>query len=205
MEKFFNIKCRTSQLLPNAVVIVATVKALKMHGGGPEVVAGKPLADEYRQENLDLLAKGICNLEKHIKNANLYGIPVIVAINKFTTDTDRELDLIQRKSIEAGAFDAVQCTHWAHGGKGAVQLAQAVVKACENEVQGKFKFLYDLDSDIFSKIETIAKEMYGADGIELSKLAQEKIEIYTRQVKKKHFSNLLRNSPICPFVWRKLI
>ncbi|XP_071963605.1 C-1-tetrahydrofolate synthase, cytoplasmic-like isoform X1 [Antedon mediterranea] len=179
MEKFFNIKCRYSGLVPNAVVLVATVRALKMHGGGPIVVAGKPLPKEYCEEHLDLVEKGFCNLKKQIENASFFGVPTVVAINKFVTDTQPELELIEKLAREAGAFDAVICTHWAHGGKGAVGLAESLNKACEQP--GSFQFLYDVKLPIEEKIATIAKKIYGADGIELSEEAKKKIETYTAQ------------------------
>jgi methylenetetrahydrofolate dehydrogenase (NADP+)/methenyltetrahydrofolate cyclohydrolase/formyltetrahydrofolate synthetase len=181
MEKFFDIKCRTSGLVPDCAVLVATVKALKMHGGGPEVTPGKPLPDVYNTENLELLGTGCDNLKKHIENAQKFGVPVVVAINRFTTDTDAEISLIRQMALEAGADDAVSCDNWAKGGLGAVDLGQAVIKACSKPID--FKYLYDVNADIASKIETIAKEMYGADGIELSDLAKEKVATYTRQVR----------------------
>ncbi|KAG1468878.1 hypothetical protein G6F56_003583 [Rhizopus delemar] len=180
MEKFFNIKCRVSGLVPNAVVLVATVRALKMHGGGPEVVAGKPLSDVYTEENLDILRKGCANLVKHIDNVKKFGVPVVVAINKFTTDTDAEMDLVREISLSAGADDAVACNHWAEGGAGAVDLGNAVIKTCDKS-EGKFNFLYDLSLPIEQKIETICRDLYGADGVEYSDLAKEKIKTYTRQ------------------------
>ena len=179
MEKFFNIKCRTSGLTPNAVVLVATVRAIKMHGGGPPVVAGTPLHDDYKNENLVLLEAGFCNLKKQIANANLFGIPVVVAVNVFHTDTENELNLLQKLARENGAFDAVLCRHWAHGGKGAKDLAVAVEKACNEK--SNFKYLYDLKESIENKIETIAREIYGADGIEVSPDAQKAIDRYKRQ------------------------
>src|ERR1700692_4615234 len=131
MEKFFNIKCRVSGLAPDCVVLVATIRALKMHGGGPKVVAGKPLAHAYTQENLELLEKGCGNLLRLIGNARAFGIPVVVAINRFKDDTDKEIDLVRRLSIAAGAEDAVMSNHWAEGGAGAVKLAKAVVARVE--------------------------------------------------------------------------
>ena len=187
MEKFFNIKCRASGLTPNAVVLVATVRALKMHGGGPTVVAGTPLKPEYTEENLDLVEKGFCNLRKQIENALKFGVPVVVAVNVFANDTQAELDLIRSKAKENGAFDAVLCRHWAEGGKGAAELAAAVEAACNQT--SDFKFLYDLDATIEAKIETIAKEIYGAGSVEFLPEAQEKIERY----KKQGFNDL----PIC--------
>jgi len=178
MEKFMNIKCRASGLVPSAVVIISTVRALKMHGGGPKVVAGKPLAPEYTDENLDLLAKGLPNMVAHIRNARRFGVPVVVAVNRFTTDTDAEIDIIRKAAIEAGAEDAVPATHWSDGGAGAVALAKAVMAACEKPSQ--FKFLYPLEWDIKKKIETIATEIYGADGVDYSPEAEAKVALYTR-------------------------
>ncbi len=178
MEKFFNIKCRYSGLVPNAVVLVATIRALKMHGGGPTVKAGQPLAPEYTEENLELLEKGCSNLSVHIKNAKRFGIPVVVAINRFKDDTDAEVELVRKLAIEAGAEDAVMSNHWAEGGAGAVKLAEAVVAACEKPAD--FKFLYPLDMSIKEKIELIAKKMYGADGVEFSPEAEKQIELYNR-------------------------
>jgi methylenetetrahydrofolate dehydrogenase (NADP+)/methenyltetrahydrofolate cyclohydrolase/formyltetrahydrofolate synthetase len=178
MEKFMNIKCRASGLVPSCVVMVATVRALKMHGGGPKVVAGKPLAPEYTDENLDLLAKGVPNLAAHIKNVLRFGVPAVVAINRFTSDTDAEIELIRKAALEAGAVDAVPSTHWEDGGAGAVALAKAVMAACEKP--SKFRFLYPLEWDIKKKIETIATEIYGADGVEYTPEAEAKVELYTR-------------------------
>ena len=178
MEKFFDIKCRYSGLVPQVVVMVATVRALKMHGGGPKVVAGKPLASEYTDENLDLLRKGLPNLERHIQNALKYGVNVVVAVNSFITDTPAEVELIRKSALEFGAMDAVVSTHWADGGKGALKLAEAVVKAAEKP--SKFQFLYPLEMSIKEKIETIAKEIYRADGVDYSPEAEEQIERYTR-------------------------
>ena len=178
MEKFFNIKCRYSGLVPHVVVMVATVRALKMHGGGPKVVAGKPLAAEYTEENLDLLQKGVANLERHIQNARKFGINVIVAINSFATDTDAEVELIRKSALEFGAMDAIKCTHWADGGAGTKKLAEAVVRAAE--MKSDFKFLYPLEIPIKEKIETICKEIYRADGVDYSPEAEAKIELYTK-------------------------
>jgi formyltetrahydrofolate synthetase len=132
MEKFFDIKCRYSGLIPQVVVLVATVRALKMHGGGPRVVAGKPLDHAYTSENLDLLKAGLGNLQHHIRNAKKYGVNVVVAVNSFKDDTPAEVELIRQAAHEAGAEDAVVCRHWMEGGKGAIGLAEAVVKATEN-------------------------------------------------------------------------
>ncbi len=135
MEKFFDIKCRYSGLIPNVVVMVATVRALKMHGGGPKVVAGKPLDPAYTEENLELLEAGLGNLRVHIKNALRYGVPVVVAVNSFKDDTPAEVELVRKAAVEAGALDAVVSRHWMEGGEGAEALAEAVVKACEQTQQ----------------------------------------------------------------------
>jgi methylenetetrahydrofolate dehydrogenase (NADP+)/methenyltetrahydrofolate cyclohydrolase/formyltetrahydrofolate synthetase len=178
MEKFFDIKCRYSGLIPQVVVMVATVRALKMHGGGPKVVAGKPLDVAYTEENLDLLRKGLPNLERHIKNALKFGVNVVVAINKFSTDTPAELELVRQAAIEAGAVDAVVSTHWMDGGAGARALAEAVVKA--SRLPSSFRFLYPLDLPIKEKIEIICREIYGAEGVDFLPEAEKKIELYTR-------------------------
>ena len=179
MEKFFDIKCRASGLVPNVVVLVATVRALKMHGGGPRVVAGKPLDFAYTNENLDLLRAGLPNLLHHIGIARKFGVPVVVAINRFNTDAPAELELIRKAAVEeGGAFGAYVCSHWAEGGAGARELAEAVVRACE--LPSSFHFLYPLDQPIKSKIEVIAREIYGADGVDYSPEADARIEDYTR-------------------------
>jgi formyltetrahydrofolate synthetase len=177
MEKFFDIKCRYSGLIPQVVVLVATVRALKMHGGGPKVVAGKPLAPEYTEENLDLLRKGLPNMEKHIQNALKFGVNVVVAVNSFKDDKPAEVEMICKSALGAGAMDAVVCTHWMDGGKGALALAEAVVKAANEP--SHFKFLYPLEMSIKEKIETVCKEIYGADGVDYSERAEEKIRLYT--------------------------
>jgi len=177
MEKFFNIKCRNSGMIPDAVVLVATVRALKMHGGGPKVTPGRDLDPVYKEENLELVEKGCDNLMAHIKNTNKFGIPVVVAINTFPTDTAAEQEIVRKKAVEAGAFDTVIANHWAEGGEGAADLAKAVIKACEEP--SHFKYLYDLEKSIKDKIEIIAREMYGADGVEYSAEAEKKIKQYT--------------------------
>jgi methylenetetrahydrofolate dehydrogenase (NADP+)/methenyltetrahydrofolate cyclohydrolase/formyltetrahydrofolate synthetase len=187
MEKFFDIKCRTSGLVPNAVVLVATVRALKMHGGGPAVRPGIPLDDAYTKEDLPLLENGLANLGVHIRNAHKFGIPVVVAVNAFRTDTHAELETIRDYAVGQGAEDAVVTTHWADGGKGAGRLAEAVVAACEKPPS--FDFLYPLDWSIKRKIERIATDIYGATAVQYEPLADKQIADYERA----GFGNL----PIC--------
>lgn len=178
MEKFFNIKCRTSGHIPNAVVLVATIRALKMHGGGPPVTPGAVLKKEYVEENLELVRKGLPNLQKHISNGNKFGVPVVVAINAHSTDTPAELELVKKAAIESGASDAVICTHWAEGGLGALELADAVIAATNKS--NNFKFLYDINAGIVEKINTIAQEMYGAGEVILQDKVKEKIAEYEK-------------------------
>ncbi|WPH01218.1 c-1-tetrahydrofolate synthase, mitochondrial [Acrodontium crateriforme] len=188
-ERFMNIKCRNSGLVPDVVVIVATVRALKVHGGGPEIKAGAQLPEVYRTENVDVLRAGCVNLAKHIENAKQYGTKVVVAINKFTTDTDAEIQVIREESLKAGAEDAIAANHWAEGGKGAIDLAKGVIEASAKNKPEDFKLLYELDGTVQDRIETIAKKMYGADKVEFSEIAQKKVDTYQRQG--------LGNLPIC--------
>jgi formyltetrahydrofolate synthetase len=166
MEKFFDIKCRASGLVPDAVVLVATIRALKSHGGGPAVIPGKPLPSEYREENLDLLKKGIANLTAHIAIVRRFGVPVVVAVNAFPTDTGAEWDMVRTEAVKASAADAVVARHWAGGGEGAADLARAVEKAAA--LPSRFEYLYPAAMDLAAKIETIAREVYGADGVDFA-------------------------------------
>ncbi|KAL8940911.1 MAG: hypothetical protein Q9216_002541 [Gyalolechia sp. 2 TL-2023] len=186
-ERFFNIKCRSSGLVPDVVVVVATVRALKVHGGGPDIAPGATPHEIYRTENVEILRKGCVNLRKHVSNAREYGIPVVVAINKFETDTEAEIALVREEALAAGAVDAIPANHWAEGGKGAVDLARGVIAASEKEKN--FKLLYDLDDTVQQRIEKIGKIMYGAEKVEFSELAQKKVDTYQKQ----GFGNL----PIC--------
>lgn len=185
-ERFLNIKCRTSGLKPNVIVIVATVRALKVHGGGADVKPGIPLPFEYTTENLEMLEKGCINLQKHIKNALCYDVDVIVAINKMSSDTDAEHEIIKKASLEAGATDAIVSNHWEEGGEGAKALAEGVIKCANKEYPSQdasksFHTLYDLEGSIESKIEKIAQDMYGASSVSFSDIAKEKIKEYTAQ------------------------
>ena len=186
-ERFFNIKCRSSGLVPDTVVIVATVRALKVHGGGPNISPGAPLHEVYRTEDTELLRRGCVNLKKHIENAKQYGIPVVVAINRFETDTDAELAVVREEAIAAGAEDAIPANHWAEGGAGAVELAKGVIIASSKPKN--FNVLYDLEGTVQERIERIGKAMYGADKVEFSELAQQKVDTYNKQ----GYGNL----PIC--------
>ena len=177
-EKFWNVKCRFSGLKPHVSVLTTTIRALKMHGGGPAVKPGAPLDDAYTREDLDLLEKGLCNLGAHIKNALKFGIPVVVAVNAFRDDTPGELETIREYAIGQGAEDSVVTTHWADGGRGAGKLAEAVVAACEKP--SNFDFLYPLDWSIKQKIEKIATDIYGAGGVSYERLAEKQIADYER-------------------------
>ncbi len=172
-EKFWNLKCRYSGLTPDAVVIVATVRALKMHGGGPAVKPGAPLAKEYTEENIELVEKGCANLVAHIETVRKSGVSPVVCINSFYTDTEGEVDCI-RKIAEAHGARVALSQHWLKGGEGAEELAKAVIEACNDE--NHFKPLYAQDQPLREQIHTIATEVYGADGVTYSDVALQKIE-----------------------------
>ncbi len=172
-EKFWNLKCRFSGLTPHCSVIVATVRALKMHGGGPKVVPGKPLDKAYTEENVGLVEKGVENLLAHIETVKKSGISPVVCINHFYTDSDAEVAAV-RKAVEAIGACAVVSKHWEHGGEGAEALAEAVVAACETKPN--FKFLYENELPVKEKINRIATQVYGADGVSYSAVAEEKIK-----------------------------
>ncbi|KPJ68515.1 MAG: formate--tetrahydrofolate ligase [Coxiella sp. DG_40] len=174
-EKFWNIKCRMSGLTPNAVVIVATIRALKMHGGGPTVKPGVPLAEEYTKENLELLEKGCGNLIAHIETVKKSGVRPVVCINSFYTDTKAEIEMVRKIAEQNGALVAYS-EHWLKGGDGAIELAEAVIQACEEK--NEFKFLYKLDTPLRKRIELIAKEVYGAKGVTYTDEALEKAKAF---------------------------
>ncbi|MCK5564862.1 MAG: formate--tetrahydrofolate ligase [Planctomycetes bacterium] len=170
-EKFWNLKCRMSGIKPDAVVIVATIRALKMHGGGPTVKPGMPLADEYTKENLELVEKGCDNLIAHIETVKKSGVKPVVCVNSFYTDTKTEIELVKKIAVENGALAALS-EHWLKGGDGAIELAEAVIEACQAE--NNFKFLYELETPLRQRIELIAKEVYGASGVTYTDKALEK-------------------------------
>ena len=179
-EKFLNIKCRKAGIQPNCVVIVATIRALKMHGGVEK--------DELKKENLDALKKGLPNLEKHINNVKKFGLELVVAINHFITDTDKEVRLVQDYCSKLGVKVSL-CTHWSNGGKGTEDLAKNVVEACKKNSKESFKYLYTDETPILKKVETIAKEIYGANGIEFDDIVKEEVRV----IEKSGFANF----PVC--------
>lgn len=179
-EKFMDIKCRYSGLKPSAVVIVASVRALKMHGGGFEFIPGKGV-DKVKMEakNVEAVKKGCENLNKMIENMKYFGIPVVVSINTFNADYTEEIEVIKEMAVAAGADDCVISEVWAKGSAGGEELANAVVRACDKP--SDFKFLYPLEATIKEKIETIATKIYGADGVDYLPKAEEKIALYIKQ------------------------
>jgi formate--tetrahydrofolate ligase len=176
-EKFFDIKCRASGLAPDAAVIVATIRALKMHGGVGKIVAGKPLDPALIEENVEAVRTGASNLPKQIENVRLFGVPAVVAINSFPTDTPDEVEAVRQVALDAGARDAVVATHFVDGGDGAASLAQAVWDAASSG-EAEFRLLYPDDAPLGEKILTIAKKVYGADGIELAPAARKALKLY---------------------------
>lgn len=176
-EKFWNLKCRFSGLTPNAVVLVATIRALKMHGGGPRVRPGRPLDDVYTKENLELVEKGCENLIAHINTVKKSGVRPVVCINSFYTDTKDEIELVRRVAEQHGALCAVS-EHWLKGGEGAIELSEAVISACDEP--NNFKYLYDLETPLHKRIDLIAREVYGADGVEYSAEAASKLALFEK-------------------------
>jgi len=177
-EKFVDIKCRTSGMMPDAAVVVATVRALKMHGGGPKVTPGKALPTAYTQENRDLVKKGIENLRAQLGILHKFGVPAVVAVNAFPTDSEAEQEIIREAAVAAGAVDAVVTRNWAEGGEGAAELARAVEKAAASG--SHCAPFYPLELSIKEKIERIAHEIYGAEHVSYSAEADEKIEIFSK-------------------------
>lgn len=187
-EKFWNVKSRVSGLVPNVVVVVATIRALKMHGGGPQVVAGRPLATEYTEENLGLLEKGILNLLHHINNVKKSGAVPVVCINSFHTDTKEEIALVRRFVEETGTRCALS-EHWLKGGEGALELADTVIDACNEKVD--FKFLYPLEMPLRERVDLIAREIYGADGVSWTPEAEAKARAFENDPDMQNFATMM--------------
>lgn len=187
-EKFWNVKCRFSGLKPNVSVITATIRALKMHGGGPKVVAGRPLPDEYVRENVGLVEKGCENLVHHINLVRKSGINPVVCINAFYTDTKEEIAAVRRAAESAGARCAVS-EHWLKGGDGALELADAVIDACNDKVD--FKFLYPMDMPLRQRVDVIAREVYGADGVSWTPEAEAKAKMLEANPEYKDFATMM--------------
>jgi formyltetrahydrofolate synthetase len=187
-EKFWNVKCRFSGLKPHVSVLTTTIRALKMHGGGPKVVAGLPLPDSYTKEDLALLEKGLPNMIHHINTIRTAGINPVVCINAFHTDTKAEIAMVRKAAEAAGARCALS-EHWAKGGEGALELADAVMEACEEK--NDFKFLYPNEMKLRQRVEKIAKTVYGADGVSWSPEATEKAKRFEADAKYDEFATMM--------------
>jgi len=187
-EKFWNVKCRFSGLTPNVSVITATIRALKMHGGGPKVVAGRPLPEEYTKENVGLVEKGCANLAHHINTVRKAGINPVVCINAFHTDTKDEIAAVRRAAEAAGARCALS-EHWAKGGDGALELADAVIDACKDQVN--FKYLYPVEMPLRQRVDLIAREVYGADGVAWTPEAEAKAKAFEENPAYKDFATMM--------------
>ncbi len=187
-EKFWNVKCRNSGLKPHVSVLTATIRALKMHGGGPKVTPGLPLPEEYTKENLELLDKGMDNMSHLINVIRKSGINPVVCVNVFPTDTQAEIDLVKKRAEEAGARCAAS-THFMDGGDGALELADAVIDACEEE--SKFEFLYPLDMPLRERVKSITKEVYGGDGVDWSPEAEKKAKMLEEDPQYKDYATMM--------------
>jgi formate--tetrahydrofolate ligase len=190
-EKFWNVKCRYSGLKPHVSVLTATIRALKMHGGGPKVVAGKPLDDAYTKENIALVEKGCENMVHLINVIRKAGINPVVCINRFYSDTDEECKVVRRIAEAAGARCA-ESKHWELGGDGALEFADAVVDACNEE--NDFKFLYPLEMKLRDRVEIITKEVYGGDGVDWSPEANAKAEMLENDPKYADYATMMVKS-----------
>jgi methylenetetrahydrofolate dehydrogenase (NADP+)/methenyltetrahydrofolate cyclohydrolase/formyltetrahydrofolate synthetase len=187
-EKFWNVKCRYSGLKPHVSVLTTTIRALKMHGGGPKVVAGIALPEAYTKEDLGLLEKGVSNMVHHINTIRKSGINPVVCINAFHTDTKAEIALVRKHAEAAGARCALS-EHWAKGGDGALEFADAVIDACKEE--SKFKFLYPLEMKLRDRVATIAKEVYGADGVAWTPEAEAKAKMLEADAKYADYATMM--------------
>jgi formate--tetrahydrofolate ligase len=187
-EKFWNVKCRFSGLKPHVSVLTTTIRALKMHGGGPKVVAGLPLPDSYTKEDLKLLEKGIPNMLHHINTIRTSGMNPVVCINAFHTDTKEEIALVRKAAEKAGARCAVS-EHWLKGGDGALELADAVMEACEEK--SDFKFLYPMEMKLRERVDKIAKVVYGADGVSWTPDAEAKAKTFEKDPKYDEYATMM--------------
>jgi len=187
-EKFWNVKCRNSGLKPHVSVLTSTIRALKMHGGGPKVVAGLALDDAYTKENLELVEKGCANMVQHINTIRKAGINPVVCVNRFFTDTDAEVAVV-RKAAEAAGARCAESKHWEMGGDGAIEFAEAVKEACEEETN--FKFLYPVEMKLRDRVEKIAKEVYGADGVSWTPNAEAKAKMLEGDSKYDDFATMM--------------
>src|SRR5512139_1903949 len=187
-EKFWNVKCRLSGLIPNVSILTSTVRALKMHGGGPAVVAGRPIPEDYTKENLGLLEKGIVNMTHLIGVIRKSGINPVVCINSFHTDTKDEIAMVRKYAEQAGARCALS-EHWLKGGDGALELADVVMEACNDKVN--LKFLYPLEMPLRQRVETVAKEVYGAAGVSWTPDAEAKAKRFEADPKLKDFNTMM--------------
>jgi methylenetetrahydrofolate dehydrogenase (NADP+) / methenyltetrahydrofolate cyclohydrolase / formyltetrahydrofolate synthetase len=187
-EKFWNVKCRYSGLKPHVSVLTTTIRALKMHGGGPKVVAGLPLPKDYEKENLGLLEKGVANMVHHINTIRMSGINPVVCINCFHTDTKDEIAMVRKYAEQAGARCAVS-THWAQGGEGALELADAVLEACKSEQD--FKFLYPMEMKLRDRVDIIARKVYGADGVAWTPEAEAKAKMLEADPKSSEYTTMM--------------
>jgi len=187
-EKFWNVKCRYSGLKPHVSVLTTTIRALKMHGGGPKVVAGLALPEEYIKENVSLVEKGVANMVHCIEVIRKSGMNPVVCINAFHTDTKDEIAMVRRHAEKAGARCALS-THWADGGDGALELADAVIDACKEK--SKFKFLYPIEMKLRDRVAKIAKEVYGADGVSWTPDAQAKAKMLEADSKYDEYATMM--------------
>jgi formate--tetrahydrofolate ligase len=187
-EKFWNVKCRYSGLKPHVAVLVATIRALKMHGGGPKVVPGRPLPDAYTKEDLNILEKGLVNMLQHINTIRTAGINPVVCINAFHTDTKAEIDMVRKAAVAAGARCALG-EHWLKGGDGALELADAVMEACKDKTD--FKFLYPMEMKLRQRVEKVAKVVYGADGVSWTPEAEAKAKVFEADKKYDEYTTMM--------------
>jgi formate--tetrahydrofolate ligase len=195
-EKFWNVKCRFSDLTPHVSVLTSTIRAIKMHGGGPKVVAGIALPDEYTKENLELVEKGCANMVHHINTVRKAGINPVVCINRFYTDTDEECKIV-RKAAEAAGARCAESKHWEMGGDGALEFADAVIDACNDKTN--FEFLYPLEMKLRDRVERISKTVYGADGVSWTSDAEAKAKMLENDPKYDDYATMMVKTHLSRF------